>query len=101
MSPGSGSDPYRETFGQLTRSLSQAGVTSPQDGRCSELDALARCLDTGDGLLAVTGPGCDIAEGVVAAVSIPRIFTTHSSNSLPALLMYHRHGNKSAVVGNL
>ena len=31
-------------------------------------DALARSFDPSDGLLAATGPRCDVAEGVVARV---------------------------------
>src|SRR5665213_1358188 len=44
------------------------GPSSPQDCGCTLLDALARSLDPGDGLLTTTGPRCDVSEGVVAAV---------------------------------
>ena len=52
------------------------GLEGPQDGRCALLDALARRLDPGDGLLAATGPRCDVPEGVVARVD-PERLTDH------------------------
>jgi len=39
-----------------------------QHGGRSFLDALARCLAPSDGLVATTGPGCDVPEGLVARV---------------------------------
>src|SRR5579875_3864107 len=44
-----------------------------QDSRGGLLDALAGFLDLTDGLLAASGPGCDVAEGVVAAFDPERL----------------------------
>src|ERR1035441_11060078 len=48
--------------------IGSCGFESLQDGGCALLNVLAGCLDPGDCLVAVTGPGCDVPEGVVTGV---------------------------------
>src|SRR5664280_2209734 len=69
------SEAREEEWGGLCRRLllRRCGLEGPRDGRCALLDAFAGCLDPGDGLLAATGPGCDVPEGVVAAVDPKRL----------------------------
>src|ERR1700721_241785 len=53
--------------------LQVAGLECPQDGCRRLLDALARRLDSGDGLATTTGPGCDVAQRVVAGIDSDRL----------------------------
>ena len=57
----------------LRRLLLCCGLEGPEDARCGALDARTGCLDPGDGLVAATGPACDVAEGVLAAVDPERL----------------------------
>ena len=54
--------------GGLRRHLLISDLELAQDGDCGLLDVLARRRDAGNCLFATTGPVCDVADAVIAAV---------------------------------